>query len=113
MMVQAMDLPLVCNDKLVFLTLCENADEITRTSTASYITITKRASVTNSTLKTALKVLESVGLISIKIQANKDGERGGREDTLYEILSFDVEMFDGNNYKKIAKEIRTIFRENH
>lgn len=108
---EAFDLPLVGNDKLVFLALCENTDDITRTCTSSYSTIQKKASLVNSSLKTALKVLEAIGLISIKIRSTKGG---GRTSTLYEISEFDVETFDVNNYKKIAKEIRAIrnYRKN-
>lgn len=106
----AFELPLVGNDKLVFLALCENADDTTRTCWPSYPTIQKKASLVNSSLKTVLEVLEAVGLISIKIRSTKGG---GRTSTLYKISEFDVDNFDVKNYKKIAKEIRAIrnFRE--
>lgn len=107
----AFELPLIGNDKLVFLALCENADDTTRTCWPSYPTIQKKASLVNSSLKTVLEVLEAVGLISIKIRSTKGG---GRTSTLYKISEFDVDNFDVKNYKKIAKEIRAIrnFREN-
>ncbi|MFA5214520.1 helix-turn-helix domain-containing protein [Sulfuricurvum sp.] len=101
----AFDLPLLGNDKLVFLALCENADDSTRTCCPSYSTIQKKASLANSSLKTALQVLEAVGLISIKIRSTKGG---GRTSTLYKIHEFDVEKFDVKNYKKIARKIRAI-----
>lgn len=101
----AFDLPLVGNDKLVFLALCENADDTTRTCYPSYPTIQKKASLVNSSLKTALLVLEAVGLISTKKRQKKGG---GRTSTLYKIFEFNVETFDVKNYKKIAKEIRAI-----
>lgn len=108
---EAFELPLVGNDKLVFLALCENADDTTRTCYPSYSTIQRKASLVNSSLKTALKVLEAVGLISIKIRSTKGG---GRTSSLYKISEFNVETFDANNYKKIAKEIRAIrnYRKN-
>jgi hypothetical protein len=101
----AFDLPLIGNDKLVFLALCENADDTTRTCWPSYPTIQKKASLVNSSLKTVLEVLEAVGLISIKIRSTK---AGGRTSTLYKISEFDVDKFDVKNYKKIAKEIRAV-----
>ena len=106
----AFDLPLVGNDKLVFLALCENADDATRTCYPSYTTIQRKASLVNSSLKTALIVLEAVGLISVKIRSTKGG---GRTSTLYKISEFDAEKFDIVNYKKIAREIRAVrnFRE--
>lgn len=106
----AFELPLVGNDKLVFLALCENADDNTRTCYPSYSTIQRKASLANSSLKTVLHVLEAIGLISIKIRSTKGG---GRTSTLYKISEFDVEKFDVKNYKKIAKEIRAVrnFRE--
>lgn len=108
---EAFELPLVGNDKLVFLALCENADDTTRTCYPSYSTIQRKASLVNSSLKTALKVLEAVGLISIKIRSTKGG---GRTSSLYKISEFNVETFDVKNYKKIAKEIRAVrnFRKN-
>ena len=102
----AFDLPLVGNDKLVFLALCENADDTTRTCWPSYSTIQKKASLANSSLKTALEVLKAIGLISIKIRSTKGG--GGRTSNLYKISEFDVEKFDVKNYKKTAKEIRAV-----
>jgi len=107
----AFELPLIGNDKLVFLALCENADDTTRTCWPSYPTIQKKASLVNSSLKTVLEVLEAVGLISIKIRSTKGG---GRTSTLYKISEFDVDNFDVKNYKKIAKEIRAVrnFRKN-
>jgi hypothetical protein len=108
---EAFELPLVGNDKLVFLALCENADDTTRTCYPSYKTIQRKASLANSSLATVLKVLEAVGLISIRVRSSK---RGGRTSTLYKISEFDAQKFDVNNYKKIAKEIRTVrnFRKN-
>lgn len=108
---EAFELPLVGNDKLVFLALCENADDTTRTCYPSYSTIQKKASLANSSLKTALKVLEAIGLISIKIRSTKGG---GRTSSLYKIADFDAQNFDVKNYKKVAKEIRAIrnFRKN-
>lgn len=107
----AFELPLVGNDKLVFLALCENADDTTRTCYPSYSTIQRKASLVNSSLKTALKVLEAVGLISIKIRSTKGG---GRTSSLYKISEFNVETFDVKNYKRTAKEIRAIrnYRKN-
>lgn len=106
----ALDLPLIGNDKLVFTALCENADDTKRTCYPSYKTIQKKASLANSSLKTALEVLEAIGLIYIKIRSTKNG---GRTSNLYTIADFDVEKFDVKYYKKIAKEIRAIrnFRE--
>lgn len=102
---EAFELPLVGNDKLVFLALCENADDTTRTCYPSYSTIQRKASLANSSLKTALKVLEAVGLITIKIRSTKGG---GRTSSLYKIADFDAQNFDVKNYKKVAKEIRAI-----
>lgn len=100
---EAFELPLVGNDKLVFLALCENADDTTRTCYPSYSTIQRKASLANSSLKTALKVLEAVGLISIRIRSTKGG---GRTSSLYKISEFNVATFDVKNYKKVAKLIR-------
>lgn len=100
----AFDLPLVGNDKLVFLALCENADDTTRTCYPSYVTIQRKASLANSSLKTCLLVLEAVGLIVVKIRSTKNG---GRTSTFYTINEFETGTFDVQNYKKIAKEIRT------
>lgn len=107
----ALDLPLKGNDKLVFIALCENADDTSRTCWPSYTTIQRKASLANSSLKTVLEVLEAIGLISIKIRSTK---AGGRTSSLYKISEFDVEKFDVINYKKIAKEIRAgrNFRKN-
>lgn len=107
----AFELPLVGNDKLVFLALCENADDTTRTCWPSYSTIQRKASLANSSLKTVLTVLEAIGLISIQIRSTK---AGGRTSTLYKISEFDVNNFDVQNYRKISKDIRGIrnFRKN-
>lgn len=99
----AFDLPLIGNDKLVFLALCENADDNTRTCYPSYSTIQRKASLVNSSLKTCLLVLEAIDLIEIKIRSTKNG---GRTSTLYKINEFDSETFDKAKYKKTAKAIR-------
>lgn len=106
----AFDLPLKGNDKLVFLALCENADDNTRTCYPSYSTIQRKASLANSSLKTSLMVLEAIGLISIKIRSTKNG---GRTSTIYKIAEFEHREFDLENYKIIASQIRSTrnFRE--
>lgn len=101
----ALRLPLVGSDKLVFATLCEYANDTTRTCWPSYATIRMMATLSNSSLKTALEVLTAVGLISIAIRSTSEG---GRRSSLYKIPEFDSARFDVNNYKKIAKEIRGV-----
>jgi len=99
----AFEIPLKGNDKLVFLALCENADDTSRTCYPSYSTIQRKASLANSSLKTSLLVLEAIGLISIKIRSTA---KGGRTSTIYKIFEFENKDFDVENYKKIAAKVR-------
>jgi len=93
-MSKAWDLDLPATPKLVFLALCDSADDTTRQCYPSLQTIMTKAGVSKANLSYVLRAFESIGALS---RDNRQRKNGGDTSTLYTINHFDI---DAESFKK-------------
>ncbi|MFT7880468.1 MAG: helix-turn-helix domain-containing protein [Sulfurimonas sp.] len=98
---KAFDIPLKANDKLVFLVLCEYADDDTCTCYPSLSTIVRKASISKGALSYSLNVLENLGFIK---REHRKRDNGSNTSTIYTVFADTV--LDEERYKKRQELIK-------
>jgi hypothetical protein len=90
---KAFDLPLKANDKLVFLALCEYANDDDFTCYPSFATLMRKASISRGALSTCLNVLENLGLISRALRKRQNGSNTSNLWTVHIDKNVDWELY--------------------
>ncbi len=104
---KAFDIPLRGNDKLVFLALCEYADDENNQCYPSIATIMKKATVSKSVATRCLNVLEYLGYI---VRDKRKRDNGSNTSTLYTV-NVDIAL-DKEKYKEATQKFRSVNRDN-
>lgn len=81
---KAFDIPLKGNDKLVFLSLCEYANDDDNTCYPSYTTLMKKATISRGALRDCLNVLENLGFID---RHSRNRENGSKTSNIYTVFA--------------------------
>ncbi len=104
---KAFDIPLKGNDKLVFLALCEYADDENNQCYPSIATIMKKATISKSVATRCLNILEYLGYI---VRDKRKRENGSNTSTLYTV-NVDIAL-DKDKYKEATLKFRSVNRDN-
>jgi len=100
---QAFDIPLKGNDKLVFLALCEYANDDDYTCYPSINTLMKKATISKGGLSYCLNVLENLGLISRQARRRENGSSTSTQYTINSSMEFDQNLY--KNRKDLIQKV--------
>jgi len=90
---KAFDIPLKGNDKLVFLSLCEYANDDDNTCYPSMTTLMKKATISRGALAYCLNVLENLGFIKRTQQYRKNGSKSSTLYTVFVDTELNQELY--------------------
>lgn len=90
---KAFDIALKANDKLVFLSLCEYANDEDSTCYPSLKTLMTKATISKGALSYSLNVLENLGFISRQHRTRENGSATSTKYTVYIDTVLDTERY--------------------
>jgi hypothetical protein len=103
---KAFDIPLKGNDKLVFLSLCEYANDEDFTCYPSYTTLMKKATISRGALRDCLNVLEALGFINRSTRSRENGSKASNVYTVNIDIKLD-EIAYKNRKNLISKKVQS------